>query len=88
MSVENVKAFFENAAEDKALQEKLKDLAKREADLYADLVRIASEAGFEFTTADVRRARIESESNLSNEELDVMREQPEYFCPLVIGIPS
>ena len=50
MSVENVKAFFDKVAEDKALQEKLKALAEREEALYADLVQVASAAGCEFTT--------------------------------------
>ena len=70
MSVENVKAFFEKAAEDEALQEKLKALAEREEAIYADLVHIASEAGCEFTTADARKARVEAVRELSEQEME------------------
>ena len=72
MSVENVKAFFEKVAEDKELQEKLKALAEREEAMYADLVQIASAAGFEFTTADARKAHVAAASELSDEELDAV----------------
>ena len=72
MSVANVKAFFEKVAEDEALQEKLKALAEREEAMYADLVEIASAAGFEFTTADARRARVDVARDLSDEELDAV----------------
>jgi predicted ribosomally synthesized peptide with nif11-like leader len=70
MSVENVKAFFEKAAEDESLQEKLKALAEREETIYADLVDMASAAGFQFTTADARKARMQTAQELSDEELE------------------
>jgi len=70
MSVENVKAFFEKVSEDEVLQEKLKALPEREEAIYADLVQIASGAGFEFTTADIRKARVEAIRELSAEELE------------------
>lgn len=72
MSVENVKAFFEKVAEDKDLQEKLKALAEREEALYADLVQIASAAGFKFTTADARKAHAAAARELSADELDAV----------------
>ena len=72
MSVKNVKAFFAKAAEDKNLQKKLKALAKREEALHADLVKIASAAGFKFTTAHVDKARFARVAELSKEELDAV----------------
>jgi predicted ribosomally synthesized peptide with nif11-like leader len=70
MSVENVKAFFEKVAEDDALQEKLRALAEREEAIYADLVKIASAAGCEFTTQDARKAHVDVVRELSEENLD------------------
>ena len=58
MSVGKVRAFFEKVAKDKNLQNELKAVAEREEAAYADLVKIASAAGFKFTTADVRKARV------------------------------
>jgi len=90
MSVEKVKAFFAKAAEDKDLQKKLKTLAKREEALYADLAKMASKAGFKFTTADARKARIAAARKLSEKELDavaggivgeVSRSPSLYFAP-------
>ena len=76
MSVENVKAFFQKVAEDERLQEKLKALRERHADKsepdeegFSDLVELASAAGFEFTTADARKARLQARKELSDEEL-------------------
>ena len=67
-----MKAFFEKAADDEALQEKLKALAEREEAIYADLAEMASGAGFQFTTADARKARVEATRQLSDEELDAV----------------
>jgi len=72
MSVENVKAFFLKAAEDEALRAKLKALAEREEALYEDLVRIAAEAGFEFTAQDVRKAHATADRELTDDELDAV----------------
>ena len=72
MSVEKVKAFFAKAAEDKNLQKKLKAVAEREEAMYADLVKIASAAGFEFTTADARKAHAAAVRELSADELDAV----------------
>ena len=73
MSVENVKAFFEKVAEDEALQEKLKAAReKRKAAVEAaraEVVSIASEAGFEFTPADLAQAREQATRELSMDEL-------------------
>jgi predicted ribosomally synthesized peptide with nif11-like leader len=72
MSVKSVEAFFAKAAEDKDLKKKLKGLAEREEALYADLVKIASAAGFKFTTADARKARVAMVRKLSKEELEAV----------------
>jgi predicted ribosomally synthesized peptide with nif11-like leader len=72
MSVEKVQAFFEKAAEDTDLQKKLKALGEREEALYADLVAIATKAGFQFTTADARKARVAMVRKLSKEELEAV----------------
>ena len=72
MSAENVKAFFEKAEGDKALQEKLKALAEQEEAREAgdeELVKIASAAGYEFTADDVAEVRKESAGELSEDEL-------------------
>ena len=61
MSVENVKAFFEKVEGDKALQAKLQALnakagENRDKEI-AELLEIASAAGFEFTSDDFAKAR-------------------------------
>jgi predicted ribosomally synthesized peptide with nif11-like leader len=72
MSVKNVHAFFAKAAEDKDLRKKLNGLAEREEALYADLVKTASAAGFEFTTADARKAHAAALRELRADELDAV----------------
>jgi predicted ribosomally synthesized peptide with nif11-like leader len=72
MSVKNVHAFFAKAAEDKDLQKKLKALGEREEAMYAELVKTASATGFQFTTADARKARASAARKLSAQELDAV----------------
>jgi predicted ribosomally synthesized peptide with nif11-like leader len=72
MAVKDVNAFFEKAAQDKNLQKKLKALAEREEAIYADLVNIASAAGFKFTTADARKVHAAAVRELSADELDAV----------------
>ena len=71
MSAKNVKAFFEKVAEDKALQAKLRALDKKAGieKAIADLVKIASAAGFEFTAQDLAQARRAQARKLSASEL-------------------
>ena len=73
MSVENVKAFVEKVAEDKALQEKLRAVReKMKAEMEAaraEVASIASEAGFEVTAADLAQAREQAAQELSMDEL-------------------
>lgn len=61
MSVKNVKAFFAKMEGDKELLAKVGALQKKVkenlAQATADLVKIASAAGFEFTADDYERAR-------------------------------
>lgn len=76
MSVESVKAFFEKAAEDEALLNEMRVLAKREIALYGELVQIASAAGFKFNIEDARRARLESARELDDEELGAIVSEP------------
>jgi predicted ribosomally synthesized peptide with nif11-like leader len=87
MSVDNVKAFFEKAADDDALQQKLKALAEREEAVYADLVETASAAGFDFTKEDARKARVASVRELSEEELEQVAGGGQFSaCTVVITI--
>jgi len=56
MSAKNVKAFFEKAAEDRKLQAQLialdrKIRSHREKE-FADLIKVAAKAGYEFTAKD------------------------------------
>ena len=66
MSVENVKAFFEKAGEDQGLQQKLQALAEAQRQQgkskpddtdVAELVKLAAEAGYEFSAADWAASR-------------------------------
>ena len=73
MSVDQVKRFFEKVDGDKALQAKLKALSDRrkaQADAAkAEVLRIAAEAGFQFTASDLAKARTERARELSMEDL-------------------
>lgn len=71
MSVKNVKAFFKEVEEDKALQGKLKVVAENRntEEALADLVKIAAEAGFEFTSIDYTECRKQVAEELSEAEL-------------------
>jgi len=73
MSVSNVKAFFEKVAKDKALQVKLKALDKRAKENHdeaiAEIVKIASAAGIEFTPKDLAQARQARARKLTAAEL-------------------
>ena len=73
MSVENMKAFFEKAEGDEALQAKLKALTEKhepQSDAaVAELIQIASEAGHEFTADHVAHAQKAAAGELSEEEL-------------------
>lgn len=73
MSVENVKAFFDKVEEDKGLQDKVKGLAEKrkahDAETASGMVKIAAEAGLEFTAADLAEARKSAVGELSEDEL-------------------
>ncbi|MEW6357870.1 MAG: Nif11-like leader peptide family RiPP precursor [Planctomycetota bacterium] len=73
MSVENMKAFFKKAEGDKALQEKVKALAKKHKPqskgAVAELVKIASEAGHKFTAEHVALAQKAAKGQLSDDDL-------------------
>jgi predicted ribosomally synthesized peptide with nif11-like leader len=61
MSAKNVKGFFEKVEKDKALQTKLKAMHKKavgesKATFGAEVVEIASAAGFEFTAKELAQA--------------------------------
>lgn len=63
MSVKNVKAFYEKVEGDKTLQAKLKALDRKAEDsvkeAIAELTKIASGTGFEFTIDDFFKAKSE-----------------------------
>jgi predicted ribosomally synthesized peptide with nif11-like leader len=73
MSVDNVKAFFDKAEGDKGLQAKLKTLEKKsqanKKQLTEELIRIAAEAGFAFTPADLVKIRQAPGRELLDDEL-------------------
>lgn len=79
MSVKNVGAFFEEVEGNKALQEKLKALGRKaannEKEAIAELVKIASAAGFEFTLDDFSKARSEK-WKISADELKKVTGRP------------
>lgn len=83
MSAENVKAFFEKAEGDKALQAKLKALEAKaqghKKDVAAELVRIAGEAGFKFGADDLANVRKADGGELSEKELRQVA-GGEYHC--------
>jgi predicted ribosomally synthesized peptide with nif11-like leader len=91
MSVKNVKAFFERVEGDKVLQVKLKVVAENRntQEAVGDLVKIAAEVGFRFTTADYAEARKQAAEGLSEAELKAVtagvRDCPfGYKCGLLI----
>ena len=69
MSKKNVKVFFEKVEEDKNLQAKLKTLyanaQKQKDSTTAELIKIAEDAGFQFTPSDLAAVRNEDVENLS-----------------------
>lgn len=70
MSVENVKAFMGKLEQDKALQKKLEAMVKKVHEtIPAEVVKIASAAGFKFTAGDLTEARKAALGALSDEEL-------------------
>ena len=74
MSVKSVDAFFERVAEDKSLRSKMNGLHVRivrdsRQTSAAEIVRIASAAGFEFTAADWHRRRNAKAKKASKAEL-------------------
>ena len=70
MSVENVKAFFARVGKDKALREEYESMLRRMREAtFAEVVKIGSAAGFEFTVADLVEARKAALGALSDEEL-------------------
>jgi predicted ribosomally synthesized peptide with nif11-like leader len=61
MSVENVKSFYKRLEEDEEFRTKVtKDETLKDVDL-GKLIRVASKHGYEFTEADVKKAREEEE---------------------------
>ncbi len=73
MSVENVKAFFDKVEEDSDLHDKVKALAeKRKAhdeETASEMVKIAADAGLEFTADHLAEARNATVGELSEDEL-------------------
>ncbi|NOZ23319.1 MAG: Nif11-like leader peptide family natural product precursor, partial [Planctomycetes bacterium] len=74
MSVENMKAFFEKVEGDEALQAKVKALIDKHEPksdaAAAELVKIASEAGYDFSTDHVAQAQKAAKGELSEGDLE------------------
>ena len=76
MSVQNIRAFWEKAQQDPALQQQLREIKgdAKEA-VVADIVRVAAEAGFSFTAQEYEAtvkedlARRHAAGELFDEEL-------------------
>ena len=72
MSVDNVKAFYDKVEGDKGLQRKVFALRKKgkgDKEAVAELIKIASTAGFKFTPAHLSQARKQAPAKLSDDEL-------------------
>jgi bacteriocin propeptide, TIGR03798 family len=69
MSVENVKLFYDKLAADDGLKEKVAALAAKMSDKASidELIKIAQDAGFNFSEKDVTEAR----KNLTKSEPDL-----------------
>jgi predicted ribosomally synthesized peptide with nif11-like leader len=91
MSASNVKAFFTQVEKDKTLQAKLKALQKKtltesEKKATAEVVKIASAAGFKFTASSLVQARAGKGGNRPGAELSEVTGQEDcgwgvnYFC--------
>lgn len=67
MSTANVTAFFELAASDPALRQKLADLSPTSLD---EVIRLATESGMAFTADDL--AAVQAGSELSEQDLSTV----------------
>lgn len=77
MSVDQVKAFFQKVKEDEALGKKLSDAqaaykGDKDGVVAAVIIPVAAEAGFKFTTEDVKAAFPTGEGEASEDELDAV----------------
>jgi predicted ribosomally synthesized peptide with nif11-like leader len=83
MSKETVKEFFNAVANDEVLQDRLKAV-----NTSTSIVQIASEKGYEFTTAELQGVMQEAvaSENLSLEELEAVAGGDKPKAELSIGI--
>ena len=77
MSVDQAKAFFQKVKEDEALGKKLADAqaaykGDKEGAVAAVIIPVAAEAGFKFTTEDVKAAFPTGEGEASEDELEAV----------------
>lgn len=77
MSVDQVKAFFQKVKEDEALGKKLADAqaaykGDKDGAVAAVIIPVAAEAGFKFTTEDVKAAFPTGEGEASEDELEAV----------------
>lgn len=73
MSVDNLKAFYGKVEGDNALRQKMKTVAEKgkvnHDAAVADLVKMGSDAGYQFTSGHVADARKAASGDLSADEL-------------------
>ena len=74
MSVENMKALFEKVEGDEALQAKVKVLTEKHEGqseaAVAELVKVAAEAGYDFSADHVAQAQKLAAGELSDDDLE------------------
>lgn len=77
MPIKDVDAFYEKVATDKSLQKKLKDLDTKAA---AEFVKIAKDAGFTFTAADLLKARDQRNLVIEKKFAEIKKLHAPYRC--------
>jgi len=75
MSKENVKAFYEAASKDAAMQEELKAMGEKhqdgeQDDAFKSVIAFAASKGYSFTVADIKDFEKSQIQQLSPEDLD------------------
>lgn len=86
MSKETVKAFYEAACKDTAIQEEIKGLGENfqgiQEDAVKKLIKFAASKGYEFNAADIKDFEKTQTQQLSPEELDKIN-AGDAFCIFV-----
>lgn len=85
MSIEQLKGFYQKMAEDKALKDQVAALRGDIDTVYAGMVKIARDHGFEITAEDIQ-ALYNEDGELDGEELDSVAGGCSSVCTDICGL--